>query len=40
MRDVPGTMVMMKMMMTVALVGSRRRKMITQTALEYSELSL
>lgn len=31
-------MVMMIMMMTVALVGSGKRKMITQTALERSEL--
>ena len=38
MRDVPGMMVMMIMMMTVALVGSGKRKMITQTALEHSEL--
>lgn len=35
MRDVPGMMAMMIMMMTVAVVGSRRREMITQTVLEH-----
>lgn len=35
MRDAREMMVMMIMMMTVAVLGSRRREMITQTVLKH-----